>query len=297
MRLVILICLAIILSVADGSPTGTELITVPVESSATVENDDYYQAKNAAMELAFQSAIQLAVSGIMKPAELERNKILVETRLLIRSSDFVSSYKFLDEKVDQDTKMVTLQMQVTLYLDAIRAALDDAGVMTKRRDLPKLLILIKEQSAGFATDDNFLMLTSLSEEILVTDFRNKGYLVVDRSDVRSANMEAEALKALAGDRTAAARVGRFLQADILVIGKTRIDATRSSSGELITAITDIVLRGMPKGRALYSISQRAEVLHSDILSGSMQSIQAAVKKLSKDLAATIPGKWESARNM
>lgn len=284
--------LILALSFQQAMPGEPEFVAVPAEATVRVVDENYSVAREKAVRKAFGLAVYLAVAGIVPPAEFDRNGELIAEYLVSRGVDFVSSYKFLDETIDHAEGTLTARLQVTLFLNSIRKTLSKNGVKTKKRSLPKLAIIIKEQNAGFMSETNFLLFTSLTEEVLVKNFRQRGFLVADRNDARKARIESFVLRAIGGDGKAAAKVGRALEADLLILGKTEVNVGLVPEGENVEVIITVTLRRMPDGAALLEKMETGSGVYDEVLSGSLETIQSTAHIIARDLAVAVAGKWK-----
>jgi hypothetical protein len=292
MRITIFIILILAtLNLPEAISGELEFITVPAEATVTVADENYFVAKEKAVEQAFGLAVYRAATSIIPASDLEKNEEMIQQRLVSVSEDFVSSYKFLDEITDHASGEITVRLQVTLFLNPIRTALTSGGAQVKKRVLPKLVIIIKEQNAGFISDNSFMLLSSLTEEILVKNFRQRGFLVADRNDARKAKLEQVVLSAINGDSKAAAKLGRELEADLIILGKTDVNVTPSDNGDLVEVVISVSLRKMPRGEVIVEKVEKGAGVYSRVLTGSIETIQSTAHIVARDLAIAVIVKW------
>jgi len=297
MRVLLIAQLILVLPVSAATAGEPELVTVPAEATVDVLDENYYQARERALRKAFRSAAYLAVAGIVPPEELDAKRELIQERIVSKGPDFVSSYKFLDEVVDHAQGKLTTRLQVTLFLDTIRAKISVSGVKSKKRELPKLVIIIKEESSTFMSGDDLLLFASLSEETIASNFRHRGFLVADRSDVRKAGLEAQSLAAINGDPLAAATVGKALRADMALFGKTKVGTVPMDDGEGVEVVITVSIREIPGGAM---IAQKTQTGHNDdgnMLKASRETIQATAKVITQDLALAVASKWRDLKEL
>jgi len=291
MRITFLLILTLALGFVKAWPGEQEFITVPVDATIKVTEENYYAAREKAVVKAFGLAVYRAAASIIPSDDLERNEEMIQQRLVSKGEDFVSSYKFLDESVDHLSEELTIRLQVTLFLNPIRQALISGGAQVKKRDLPKLVIIIKEQSAGFMSESNFLLLSSLTEEILVRNFRQRGFLVADRNDARKASLDKIVLSAINGDSDAAAAMGLALEADLIILGETDVNVTPADKGQRVDVAISVTLREMPDGASVIEKVERGGGVYAQVLSGSVKTIQSASRIIARDLAVAVMAKW------
>ncbi|VAX25956.1 hypothetical protein MNBD_NITROSPINAE04-1436 [hydrothermal vent metagenome] len=291
MRIIFFLILTLALSHIEAWPGEQEFITVPVDATVKVTEENYFAAMQKAVATAFGLAVYRAAASIIPPDDLEQNEEMIQERLVSKGEDFVSSYKFLDEITDHASGELSIQLQVTLFLNPIRKVLINGGAQVRKRDLPKLAIIIKEQNADFMPDSNFMLLSSLTEEILVRNFRQRGFLVADRNDARKAGLDKIVLQAINGDSDATAEVGRALEADLIILGETDVNVTPAEEGERVDVTISVTLRKMPDGTAIVNKMEMGGGVYKKVLSGSVETIQSATRILARDLAIAVMAKW------
>jgi len=291
MRIIFLLILTLALGYLEAWPTEQEFITVPVDATVKVAGENYYAAKEKAVAKAFGLAVYRAAVSVIPSDDLEQNEEMIQERLVSKGEDFVSSYKFLDEITDHASGELTVRLQVTLFLNPIRKVLKNGGARVRKRDLPKLVIIIKEQNSGFISESNFMLLSSLTEEILVRNFRQRGFLVADRNDARKAKLDKVVLQAINGDSEAAAMVGRAFEADLIILGETDVNVTPAEEGERVDVTISVTLREMPDGASIIDKVEKGGGVYKKVLSGSVETIQSATRIIARDMAIAVMAKW------
>lgn len=291
MRALIFILCLLVPAAAVAAPDAPEYVTAPVEATVKVAGENYYKARRAATAKAFRAAVYHAIVGMAPPGELEERKELIEDRLIKRSQDFVSGYKYLEQITDHAENTLTVRMQVTLFLDAVRAALVSAGVGIKKHELPRLAVLIREQSAGLVPNGAFLMLSSRSEEIIARAFRQRGFPVADREEARKGELDKLSAAAVNGDALAAAAVGKALGADMMLFGDTVVTVMPASEGDIVEVSISVTVRKAPDGAVLLERVEVGKQVCQDILRGSLETIESTAQVIAKDLAIAVSGKW------
>lgn len=286
----------LILSMAfasSGEGAAPELITVPAEATIEIEGKNYANAREKAIQSAFMFATRMAVAGLTTPEEMEGKKELMEARIVSRGRDFVKSYKFLDEAVDPTKRFLAIRLQVTLFLDDVRKAMRNANVRLKKRNLPKLIIVMEEKNIGFFESENFLLLKSLSEEILENYFRQRGYQVISRKSIIEARLVDLARDAHKLNTRAIRRLARFFEADLLILGRIDVEARPSVNGENIKTDINLSLVFGENGAILSRHSDVAVGVYDHALSGSLEAIGAVTQKVAKQLVLVLPRTWEA----
>ncbi|MDH5476740.1 MAG: hypothetical protein OEY50_00225 [Nitrospinota bacterium] len=281
MRHILLFILA--LSVCAQSARA-EVVSVPVDVTMQVKEQNLFEARKEAVDKAFKTAVYRASMGIL-PAGGAAQEAELEERVLSRASDFVASYKFLSESIDYYKGTMTVNMEVTVYLDLIWENLKDVGARAIQRKGKKLVTLIHEESLSFLAKRDFLLLPSLSEEVVASEFRKNGFIVDDRKQVHQAGLGQLALRATEGDLEAAGKIGEALHADLVIVGKTLVKITKTSNGEKATAVIKAALCTAPDGDALAVRQEFSENESEDGSRGSLLAIQKTAQYLAREFLA------------
>ncbi len=274
----------------------TEFVTVPAEAIVDVEEGNYAKAREDAIELAFTEAVRMTVAGLVRGDTLQEKIETLNELIIDHAADYVKSYKFLDETTDVVNRQLKMRLQVTLFLSDIRTAINKAGLPTKRRDLPKILVIVDERNEEFFTGENFLLLKSVSEEVLSQSFRDKGYQVADRKNVVKALLGKTTLRAVEGDAGAIKSLNSILGADMMIFGKTVVKANPTAGGELVEAIVSLELVSGVDGKKIMYVQKLDSGIYGDVLAGTLESIQSASREAARSLLLAIPQKWKELRD-
>lgn len=292
-----LILLALALAAPSFAfPRSPELVTVAAEAVVKVANEDYAKAREEAKNLAFKSAARKAVAGIVSPGEIERLNERIEAGIVEKSAGFVKSYKFLEEKADPSAGALMARLQVTLFLDSLRKAARELGARMRPRALPKLMVIINERSESFVPGGDFLLLNSRSESILAGVFRDRGFQVVDRHDIRGGPYGGAVARAVEeGDHAAMAELGAAFDVDLAVFGRAEVAASPKAEGELVETVIRVSLFKPSEGEELVGREESAGGLYDDVLKGSLDTIEKAASRLASATAVDIKAAWRMIR--
>jgi len=277
------------------APTGAhcaEYISAPAEATVVIENDDHAVARREAISAAFVASSRLVAAGLVSADRREEVYAIIEKSLQDDPARFVASYKFLGESVDPEGEKLTVRLQTTLFLDSLRAALAEGGAPVRRRLLPALLIIVDERSMDFFTSPNFLLLNSLSEEILTRNYRDRGYRVVNRMQVREAALDKAVMAAMKGDNDTLEGLAGRLKVEMILFGRTEVTVASSAvAGDEVT--TSVTLRLLaPDGSQLAEQKETYGAVYDDPLKGSVETITTAAEKVAREIAVTTPRVWK-----
>ncbi len=283
------------LFLAPGSALATvpegEFIAVPATGTAEILDENYAVARENAKLNAFTTAARLAVGGLINPDLNRERDEEIDKEIASKGMDFVFSYKFLEETIDRENGTLTVRLQVTLFLDSIRSAVENVGIGVKKRVLPNVLVIMDEQSEELFANTNFLLLNSMSERIMAQAFSSRGYLTVQRKEIREGGADELVVSAFEGSLSALVELHDKLGTDLFAFGTTKVEVEPSGEGNSVKATSRVRLYST-KGKMLAAFGQEATGEFEDALKGSLDTINAAVDALAKELTLQTPRIWK-----
>ncbi|GMT41836.1 MAG: hypothetical protein IEMM0002_0247 [bacterium] len=202
-------------------PQGGELISVYAEGVALVENDDRLAARESAHEKAIAKAFISIVRSLVPAYQINENRYVIEALLETRGMDFVQSYKFTEEPVNEDSDVYKIGMQVTFFYGYLRGVLIETGFEMETGTMPKVVLLIDERAISVMPDSSFLLLPSATEENVSRSISQLGFFVVNRGEIRKLGQDDRVLKAVHGDPSSVLWLGEIFDADYVITGSAR----------------------------------------------------------------------------
>ena len=100
-------------------------------------------AKKAAVRDALEKAVQSAFASVVSQQKLGKNLDFLYDQLLVRTMDFVSTYRVINGMVHNGAYLVGVESKISLEL--VEKRLRDSGIFNQARNNPKVLLLIGEQ--------------------------------------------------------------------------------------------------------------------------------------------------------
>lgn len=216
-----LVCLTTCLSlfqplwVEGGEPSAT----YDARAKSNAVHSDFVRAR----ENAIAQAKRLAVDGFLRDL-LDENVYASHEKALknvmLDGERYVRSYRFLyvEDNIKEETSEV--ELEVTLYTDALRRKLGALGII----DMPPpvgvrtLVVLINENDLSADKSASFWDKPSMAENILVKLFVAAGVKVVSRDSVRHKFKDDTFSRAVKGEVGAAVEIGQKAGADIVIVG-------------------------------------------------------------------------------
>ncbi len=207
-----------------------ETFTSTGEGDVEIVRYDYIDARISAKNMATQQALWKVIGQLLSAQEVTERFDNIQSAIAARSMDFVQKYKFADEAISPDNKTYHVAMEVTFFADQVRGALENLGTAVTQGK--RVVIVIDERAMDGASDTNFLMTGSMTEDRLRQAAGDAGYKGMARAEVRALGDDPQAAKAVEGDADAVRWMAAQLKADYVITGTAR--ATAASTGMLGT---------------------------------------------------------------
>lgn len=212
---------AVTLSVTFGyaSPKTVETFTSTGEGDVEIVRSDYIDARISAKNMAIQQALWKVIGQLLSAQEMSERFDHIQSALAVKSADFVQKYKFAEETISPDNKTYHIAVEVTFFADQVRGALENLGAAVTQRK--RVVIVIDERAMDGASDTNFLMTGSMTEDRLRQAAGDAGYKGMARAEVRALGNDPQAVKAVEGDADAVRWMATQLKADYVIAGTAR----------------------------------------------------------------------------
>jgi len=255
-------------SVSAGGPPdlpGEEIVTVEAEGEVNTIAGNALATKEAGLMAAQKKALEKAVGVLVTGQVVVSQAQVIEDGLFSKTAGYMKSWEVLGEREEDGVHYTKIRARVKF--GDVKKDVDSLGLLirTKKVGNPRVVVLVDEKIDG-APSGNRTVETALASALL-----EKGYKVVDADQLAEIRNQESVLKALRGDESAAANVGKRLGADVALVG--------AASSNFFS---DKDLQGM--------VSYRGTLALKAVKTGSGQVVLAVTKQgggmdLSKEMAA------------
>lgn len=212
-----------IMPVAAGPQPG-EIISVFAEGTALVEDNDRQAAREKARDKGIEQAFLSIISSLVPAQEISENWDVIRALVETRSIDFVQSYRFMEESLDEDGDVYKIGLQVAFFYDYLRDLLTEVGFATEADKDSRVVLLIDERVISAMPDTSFLLLPSATEENLKTPISRLGFSVISRKQIRELKDDKRVLKAIHGELSSVLWIGESFNAEYVITGSARSSA-------------------------------------------------------------------------
>lgn len=270
-----------------------EPVAIEAAGTAPIVSNDKASARDAAISDALRRAVEQAAGTIVSADTLVENFQVLEDSVYTKSGGYVKSYTIISEGVSGQSYEVRVRALVST--GALGGDLEALGLLQHKAGNPRVLFMVAEK--GFARDgydywwgkDGKAAGTS-AEAALKQAFLSKGFNVVDGRAVEGllGPLGAE----VTGDD--AARVGRALDAEVVVFGKVLIEEGPSSGAtSIVTYLADMTAQAVraDDGVVLGSQKGRGISRHISMTTGSDEAVGRAAAIVAEGLVGQMSAKW------
>lgn len=228
-----------------------------------------------AIRKAQRAAVEQAV-GVFIHSETEtQNFVVQKDKILSRTQGYVTRFDILKES--EQSGVYTVNIRATVSLDKIKDDLIAMKILLDSMARPKLMVLVAEDYLDMSKPGMRIAETELSAAL-----QAKGFELVDKAQLESANAKDKALQALAGNLEAASRLGMRFGAQYVVIGKAVVqDAGEAVAGTGLHSLQSslqVKVVQSQSGLLLGSAVKNGVAAHVSPLTGATIALKKVVKK-------------------
>lgn len=306
--LVLLVAFTILIIPSLSRAEGTEETkTVDAVGYAPVQGGNDALARDAAVEDAKRKAVEQAVGSMVSSDTVVENYQIIQDNVYTKTQGYIRNYSVLSESHTPELYNVTIR--ATVAVGSIKNDLDAIGLLHAKVEKPRVLFMIAEQNIGHKyytfwwygksefmgeTVDMSAVETSMKEEFL-----SKGFNVVDISGSQDSFDISNAFKVADLTNDAARKIGKKLNAEIVIKGKAIAKegprTAGSSVGSYIADVTAQAIR-IDTGAVLASGAGHGVSRHVSDVTGGTEALSRAALDLSEKMIGQILAKWTTGSN-
>lgn len=270
-----------------------EPMTIDSTGTASINSNDPASARDAAIADALRKAVEQAVGTLVAADTLVENFQVIEDSVYTKSQGYVKSYSIISE--GQQAGLYLVRVSALVATRGLEGDLEALGLLQIKAERPRVLFMVAEK--GFARSEYDYWWGSAgkpagtsSEAALKQAFLSKGFNVVDGRAVEGL------LGPMGADITGqdAARMGRALDAEVVVFGKVFLEEGPSSGAtSIVTYLADMTAEAarVDDGVVLASQKGRGISRHISAVTGSDEAVGRAAAIVAEGLASQIAEKW------
>ena len=272
--------------------------TVVVIGTGKIYKEDSASARKEAIENSLVSAVENVALSLIPPESLHQTFQNFNEALYDQTAKFIQGYKVLAEFKIKDVYRVMVEANVSVT--GLTKLMSDAGILTGGKSLPKILVLVSEQSTEDAPSKYWWGGKAVLGEIfsgsaLSDAMKIKGLHVLDPASITKNTSIDNRYDKPVLDKEEALALGRNLKADIVIIGNTIVESGQNVLGKNIRSFTGIISARAfwtKTGEEIAATTQNAVTANADETIGSQKALSAAGSLAGETLASQIIGAWQ-----
>ena len=274
--------------------------TVESTGIASVSGGNLALARDSAIADALRKAVEQAVGTLVASETLVENYQPLRDNVYTKTAGYIRSYTVIRE--GQSPGLYQATVSAVVAIGNIKDDLGAMGLLHAKAERPRVLFMIAEKSIGRryyafwwwgrSEFKGEAIDMSAAEASLKERFLEKGFNVVDSSAGTVVIQDAFRVEDLS--REGAARVGRDLNAEVVVFGKAlATEGPRMSGSAVGSYIADITAQAVrvDDGVVLGSAKGHGVSRHISEVTGGTEALSKAAIDLSDKLITQIAAKW------
>ncbi|MDP2646973.1 MAG: hypothetical protein Q8P24_18710 [Desulfobacterales bacterium] len=228
-----------------------------------------------ALRQAMRAAVEQA-AGVFVHSESEvQNFVLQKEKILSRTEGYITRYTVTRETRAND--LFTVKISAMVSTDKIKDDLIALKILVESLARPKLMILIREDAMGMEKTG-----MRIAETQCASLLGAKGFDLVDQGQFEKVRALDQARQALAGNVTAANRLGLTLGAQYVVLGHAVVqdigEAFPGSGLRSLQASLQVKVIQTQSGLVLGSAVKTGVAAHVSPLTGATEALKNAAQK-------------------
>jgi hypothetical protein len=256
---------AVLLTITMVSAADNVVETIGISSIS--RSDAIRQAQRAAVE---QSV------GVFVHSETEvSNFILKRDEILTRTQGYVTRFRVLNEETKGD--YFTASIRATVSLDKIKNDLIALKILLDSLERPTLMVLIDEDYTNISTPQMQIAETELNAQLT-----ERGFELLDKTQLENVAAQNERRQALAGNVSAASRLGLMIGAQYVIFGKgvahNTGEVVKGTGIQSVQSSVQLKVVQSQSGLLLGSVVENGAAAHINPITGAVRSLKEAVNK-------------------
>ncbi|MBW1769635.1 MAG: hypothetical protein JRJ17_00450 [Deltaproteobacteria bacterium] len=281
----------------DGEGTA-ETKTIHVIGRGTIYGDNVARARENAIADALQGVVEKAIGLLISPSSVVQDFQLLSDRVYNQTREFIDGYKVLIES--KSGRYYRVLVRATVSMKTVQDKLSSVGIFTMHKGMPAVMFFLSEQNIGETLPQYWWRQMPPSADLSAVEnvfsdyMREKGFMIVDRTALGGdAQLGPEYWDSELSD-DAAAKLGRELGADLVILGKAAARYSEEVSDNDMKSIQATVsTRAITADTGLkIASSQRTNGLaRRDDSTGGREAIILSASAVAQDLTRQIVAKW------
>ncbi len=275
------------LFILPGVVSGQDAIIVKTDGVGDISAGGKGRARDTAIEDALRKAVEQAVGTFIQSETVVKNAMLINDEILARSQGYIQKYDVLAESNDGSLYKVTIEAYVSS--DKLQDNLAAIGLLMARKHKPRIMVIIPEQHLTRKIPD------PAGETEIIKRLLEKGFKVVDQSQVAKIRYNDQVSAAIKGDTSLAIKIGQQYGAEVVIIGEAFSESAGGGLGGMMSCRARVEARAVKTdtGEILVADGKHASGLDITEAIAGKKALQKAGGELADYMTEQILAKWSS----
>jgi len=169
------------------------------------------RARDIAIEDALRKGVEQAVGMFLSSETVVQNGDILNDSIYSRTKGYILSYETLSEVTDGPLYQVTVEAHVAT--DKLKDDLTAIGLLIRRKHKPRIMVVVPEYHLNRRIPD------PAGETELIERLLEKGFKVVDQSQVSRIRYNDRVRAAIGGNTDLAVKIGLEHGAEVIIVGE------------------------------------------------------------------------------
>ncbi len=224
----------------------SDVKTVVGLGSRAIVNGNTASAKDQAIKDAISSSVAKVVSSMLTRSDLTANLGIIYENVLNNPQKYIVTYRLLNELEKDNHYIVAVDSKIDSA--ALNTLFTEQGILNKKNQIPKVLLLISEQSPGeilprYWWGKNPLPYKSITENAVAAYISNSHICEISGAGDQRPDPETLGISfASIHDSNSAIKLAREIKADVVVIGSATAKETLNTMGDKKSYQADVSLK-------------------------------------------------------
>ncbi|MBI5328752.1 MAG: flagellar assembly protein T N-terminal domain-containing protein [Deltaproteobacteria bacterium] len=275
------------LFILPGVVSGQDAIIVKADGVGDISDGGKGWARDTAIEDALRKAVEQAVGTFIQSETVVKNAILINDEIIARSKGYVQKYDLIWESNDGSLFKVTVEARIAS--GKLQDDLAGIGLLMVRKHKPRVMVIIPEQHLMKRIPD------PAGETEIIKRLLEKGFKVVDQSQVAKIRYNDQVSAAIKGDTSLAIKIGLQYGAEVVIIGEAFSESAGGGLGGMMSCRARVEARAVKTdtGEILVADGKHASGLDITEAIAGKKALQKAGGELADYMTEQILAKWSS----
>jgi len=267
-----------------------EVMVVKARGIGDIIDGQEGMARDIAIQDALRNAVEQAMGTYIKSKTVAQNYQLISDQIFSKTEGYIQKYYIQDETATRTLYKIKIEAYVASH--KLQNDLAAIGLLISQKHKPRMMVVIPEQHLARKKVPDPAGETEIIKRLL-----EKGFKVVDQSQVKKIRYNDQVRAALAGDDKTAAKIGLQYGAEVIIVGEAFSEFATSGGvlGSLISCRARVEARAIrtDTGEIIAADGKHAPGIDISENIAGKKALQDAGGQLGDYLITQILSKWRS----